>query len=116
MRTGQQRSLEALLTADGTLERRCRESCAHRVDRVDPRVQLFGVARLEQVLGLVSRVQPEHVLFLRVVAGLGGERVMNANGVVHVVGHLRNANRECVKYINCKQKRKYQIKLIVKLA
>lgn len=43
---------------------------------------------LKEVLGLVGGLQPEDVLLLRVISGLGCERMMYPDGVVEVVAHL----------------------------
>ncbi len=44
---------------------------------------------LEEILRPVSSVEAEHVALLRVVRRLGGERVVDAHGVVHVVEDAR---------------------------
>jgi len=51
-------------------------------------MQLLGVTGLKQILGLIGCLQSEHMLFLSVVVGHGGQCVMYAYRIVQIVRHL----------------------------
>lgn len=44
--------------------------------------------RLEQIFGLISGLQPENVLLFGIIVCFGGQRMVDADGVVEIVADL----------------------------
>lgn len=89
VRAGQQWPLETFLAADTALQGRGGKRGAHKIDRLHPRLELLGIAGLEEVLRLISRLQAKHVLLLGVVRCLGGETVVYTYRIVEIIRHLQ---------------------------